>query len=185
MKSFTAVVERDPDTGYLVGYVPGFPGAHSQAQSLDELQANLREVIAMLLKMANRGCKPNSWAPKALRSLTDGFRAGPQARRGVPVARKAGFFRRASVRFSHPIPPCGRTWHHGSHAQRSQHCAVTFTADCPRHRFDSGEICPAEPLTALPYTFPRGCLSCGVVLFIAIKRRGTKLPCWQPPHSVE
>ena len=31
-------------------YVPGFPGAHSQADSLDELHANLREVIAMLLE---------------------------------------------------------------------------------------------------------------------------------------
>ncbi len=50
MKHFTAVVERDPQTGFLVGYVPGFPGAHSQAESLDELQANLREVIAMLLE---------------------------------------------------------------------------------------------------------------------------------------
>ena len=50
MKSFTAVVERDSDTGLLVGYVPGFPGAHSQAASLDELQANLHEVIAMLLE---------------------------------------------------------------------------------------------------------------------------------------
>jgi predicted RNase H-like HicB family nuclease len=50
MKNFTAVVERDPDTGLLVGYVPGFPGAHSQAESLDELQANLREVITMLLE---------------------------------------------------------------------------------------------------------------------------------------
>jgi predicted RNase H-like HicB family nuclease len=50
MKNFTAVVERDPDTGLLVGYVPGFPGAHSQAESLDELQANLREVISMLLE---------------------------------------------------------------------------------------------------------------------------------------
>jgi predicted RNase H-like HicB family nuclease len=34
----------------LVGYVPGFPGAHSQAKTLDELNANLREVIAMLLE---------------------------------------------------------------------------------------------------------------------------------------
>lgn len=50
MKSFTAVVERDPVTGLLVGYVPGFPGAHSQAETLDELNANLREVIAMLLE---------------------------------------------------------------------------------------------------------------------------------------
>lgn len=50
MKSFTAVVEKDPDTGLLVGYVPGFPGAHTQAETLDELRANLKEVIEMLLE---------------------------------------------------------------------------------------------------------------------------------------
>ena len=50
MRTFSAVIERCPDTGLLVGYVPGFPGAHSQAESLDELQANLQEVIAMLLE---------------------------------------------------------------------------------------------------------------------------------------
>lgn len=50
MKTFTAVVERDPATGLLVGYVPGFPGAHSQADTLDKLHDNLREVIAMLLE---------------------------------------------------------------------------------------------------------------------------------------
>jgi len=50
MKSYMAVVERCPETGLYVGYVPGFPGAHSQAESLDELQDNLREVIKMLLE---------------------------------------------------------------------------------------------------------------------------------------
>ncbi len=50
MKNYTAVVERDPVTNLLVGYVPGFPGAHTQAASLDELRANLREVIEMLLE---------------------------------------------------------------------------------------------------------------------------------------
>lgn len=33
--------------------VPGFPGAHSQGETLDELQANLREVIEMLLEDEN------------------------------------------------------------------------------------------------------------------------------------
>lgn len=47
--TFTAIIERDSDTGLLVGYVPGFPGAHSQGATLDELNANLREVIEMLL----------------------------------------------------------------------------------------------------------------------------------------
>jgi predicted RNase H-like HicB family nuclease len=50
LKAYTAVIERCPDTGLYVGFVPGFPGAHSQAQSLDELQANLKEVIALLLE---------------------------------------------------------------------------------------------------------------------------------------
>lgn len=50
MKTFTAVVERDADTGLLVGYVPGFPGAHSQAKTDEELRENLEEVIEMLLE---------------------------------------------------------------------------------------------------------------------------------------
>ena len=49
MRGYTAVIERCPDTGLYVGYVPGFPGAHSQGQTLDELHNNLREVIEMLL----------------------------------------------------------------------------------------------------------------------------------------
>jgi predicted RNase H-like HicB family nuclease len=50
MRSFTAVIERDAATGLLVGYVPGWPGAHSQAATLDELRANLEEVASMLLE---------------------------------------------------------------------------------------------------------------------------------------
>lgn len=50
MKTFTAVVEKDSDTGLFVGYVPGFPGAHSQGETLDELQKNLQEVIEMILE---------------------------------------------------------------------------------------------------------------------------------------
>jgi predicted RNase H-like HicB family nuclease len=50
MRTFTAIIERCPDTGQFVGYVPGFPGAHSQGATLDELQQNLREVVAMLLE---------------------------------------------------------------------------------------------------------------------------------------
>ncbi|MCL5096612.1 MAG: type II toxin-antitoxin system HicB family antitoxin [Candidatus Omnitrophica bacterium] len=50
MKLFTAVVEKCADTGLYVGYVPGFPGAHSQGASLDELKLNLEEVVGMLLE---------------------------------------------------------------------------------------------------------------------------------------
>jgi predicted RNase H-like HicB family nuclease len=50
MRTFTAVIERCPDTGLYVGYVPGLPGAHSQGQTIDELNVNLAEVIELLLQ---------------------------------------------------------------------------------------------------------------------------------------
>ena len=43
MKKYTAAIERCQETGLYVGYVPGFPGAHSQAETLDELSRNLKE----------------------------------------------------------------------------------------------------------------------------------------------
>jgi len=48
--NYTAVVEYCKDTGLYVGYVPGFTGAHTQGETLDELNRNLQEVIAMLLE---------------------------------------------------------------------------------------------------------------------------------------
>ncbi|NLV31081.1 MAG: type II toxin-antitoxin system HicB family antitoxin [Acidobacteria bacterium] len=50
MKAYTAIVEKCPQTGLYVGYVPGFPGAHSQGETLDELRLNLREVLELLLE---------------------------------------------------------------------------------------------------------------------------------------
>jgi predicted RNase H-like HicB family nuclease len=50
MKVFTVVIEKCPDTGLYVGEAPGFAGAHSQGETLDEVNQNLREVIAMLLE---------------------------------------------------------------------------------------------------------------------------------------
>ncbi|HRN69216.1 MAG TPA: type II toxin-antitoxin system HicB family antitoxin [Promineifilum sp.] len=50
MATYVAVIERDIDTGYYVGYVPNFPGAHSQAETLDELYDNLKEVIELLIE---------------------------------------------------------------------------------------------------------------------------------------
>lgn len=50
MRTYTAIVEKCSETGLYVGYVPGFPGAHSQAETLDELNQNFQEVIEMLLE---------------------------------------------------------------------------------------------------------------------------------------
>jgi len=48
MRSYSAVIERDTQTGLYVGSVPGWPGAHSQGDTMDELRSNLEEVVAML-----------------------------------------------------------------------------------------------------------------------------------------
>lgn len=50
MRTFSAYVEWDPEAGLYVGVVPGLRGAHTQAASLDELRANLQEVVTLCLE---------------------------------------------------------------------------------------------------------------------------------------
>lgn len=55
VKAFTAYVEFDPATALYTGTVPGIPGAHTQAADLDELRANLKEVLELCLEELNSG----------------------------------------------------------------------------------------------------------------------------------
>ena len=48
--TFTAEIEGDIESGYYTGRVPALPEAHTQAQSLDQLQINLKEVIELVLE---------------------------------------------------------------------------------------------------------------------------------------
>ena len=50
MRQFSAVIERCPQTKLYVGFIPGVPGAYTQAETLDELQSNLKEVLELLLE---------------------------------------------------------------------------------------------------------------------------------------
>lgn len=50
MRTFSAYVEWDPETKLYVGMVPGVPGAHTQATTLDELRENLKEVLELCLE---------------------------------------------------------------------------------------------------------------------------------------
>ena len=50
MSDYAVVVERDGAMGLYVGSVPGWAGAHSQGETLDELRENMDEVISMLLE---------------------------------------------------------------------------------------------------------------------------------------
>ncbi len=48
--SITGYIEKDAETGLYVAVVPGIPGAHTQAETLDELQTNLKEVVELCLE---------------------------------------------------------------------------------------------------------------------------------------
>ena len=50
MLKITAYVEKDMESGLYVAVVPGIPGAHTQAETLDELQTNLKEVLQLCLE---------------------------------------------------------------------------------------------------------------------------------------
>ncbi|MGL4942627.1 MAG: type II toxin-antitoxin system HicB family antitoxin [Thermoguttaceae bacterium] len=49
-RNFTVFVERDPESGMFVGTVPSLPGAHTYADTLDDLQIRLTEVISLCLE---------------------------------------------------------------------------------------------------------------------------------------
>lgn len=51
-KAYTVIVERDPESGWLVGEVVELPGCYSQAPDLPTLESNLREAIEGYLKAA-------------------------------------------------------------------------------------------------------------------------------------
>ena len=49
-RKFTMVIEKCPGTGLYVGYIPGIPGAHTQGETIEELEKNMREVLELLLE---------------------------------------------------------------------------------------------------------------------------------------
>ena len=49
MRNYTFIIEKCPDTGLFVGYIPGLRGAHSQGATIDELNRNLKEVVELIL----------------------------------------------------------------------------------------------------------------------------------------
>lgn len=58
MRSWNIVIERDAQTGLYVGYVPGWPGAHSQGEPVGELKEKLVDVISTLLEDGEPSLEP-------------------------------------------------------------------------------------------------------------------------------
>jgi len=55
---FTVLIERDPESGWLVGSVTELPGCYTQAPGLAELEANMREAIQVYLATAAEEVTP-------------------------------------------------------------------------------------------------------------------------------
>lgn len=47
---YTAIIEQDTVTGLYVAHVPDLVGAHTQAETLEELRENLKEVVELVLE---------------------------------------------------------------------------------------------------------------------------------------
>ena len=53
-REFYVVIEKDED-GFFVGEVPQLKGCYTQGKSLDELMANIKEVIQLCLEEDDDG----------------------------------------------------------------------------------------------------------------------------------
>ncbi len=51
MQTFAVVIERDPESGWLVGAVAELPGCYTQAPDLPSLERNIQEAIQAYLKV--------------------------------------------------------------------------------------------------------------------------------------
>jgi predicted RNase H-like HicB family nuclease len=49
-KTFTAFIEYDEESKLYVGIISNVVGAHTQAETLDELRRNLQEVLELCLE---------------------------------------------------------------------------------------------------------------------------------------
>jgi len=56
-RHFHVVVEQDSE-GYFVASVPTLPGCHTQARSLDELFARIKEAISLYLEVEGETDEP-------------------------------------------------------------------------------------------------------------------------------
>lgn len=53
MENHIAIIEYCAETALYVGFIPDVQGAHTQAETLEELRRNLYEVVEMLFESVN------------------------------------------------------------------------------------------------------------------------------------
>ena len=50
MKTWTAYIEKDEESGMYIGIVPSLKGAHTFAETLDDLHIKLKEVVDLCVE---------------------------------------------------------------------------------------------------------------------------------------
>ena len=53
-RSYTAYIEKDVESGMYIGSVPGIAGAHTFAETIDELNIKLEEVVLLCLEVMDK-----------------------------------------------------------------------------------------------------------------------------------
>jgi predicted RNase H-like HicB family nuclease len=61
IRSFSVVYEADPEGG-SIAFIPSLPGCHTQGETLEEAERNIKEAAALYLEdiLAERGVLPRS-----------------------------------------------------------------------------------------------------------------------------
>ena len=98
-REFSVVIERDAG-GYYVASVPALRGCHTQARSLDELMARVREAVELCLEVQGESAEPldfigvqgSPWRDPASEDH------GKRGAAGVKVETKTGASREGSFR---------------------------------------------------------------------------------------
>ncbi len=47
--SYSVIYEEDPEGGYVV-YVPALPGCHTQGETIEEAESNIKEAVSLYLE---------------------------------------------------------------------------------------------------------------------------------------
>ena len=57
-RQFTVIIERDPESDWLVGSVAELPGCYTQAPDMASLEVNMREAIEVYLDTVEPTSQP-------------------------------------------------------------------------------------------------------------------------------
>lgn len=68
--SFSVIYQEDPQGGYVV-YVPALPGCHTQGDTIDEAETNIKEAIGLYLESLKAHKEDVSQEPRILQGKVE------------------------------------------------------------------------------------------------------------------